>query len=263
MAFISVPLTCGLLFLVLTVMENMGETWWLWTWLLLSGFSLFISFLYPSFIAPIFNKFEPLPDGELKDKLNNLATKVEFKTSGLYVMDASKRSSHGNAYFTGVFGKKRIVLFDNLVKDLNADELVAVLAHELGHFKLHHIRYSLVRGFFLTGLLFYLLSLCLPLSSFYEAFFLSGVSSYGALVVFSLWYEILGFFITPVFSAISRKNEFAADNFAKNVMQSASELRQALLKLRKSNAAVPMSHPLFSQIYHSHPPLYERLKELK
>ena len=110
-------------------------------------------------------------------------------------MDGSSRSTHGNAYFTGVFGKKRIVLFDNLLKELSVDELLAVLAHELGHFKLNHIRWGLVRGFLLTGLMFYLLSLCLPLFSFYQAFYLRGISNYGALVVFILWYEILGFFI--------------------------------------------------------------------
>lgn len=251
-----------LLTAILWTMERMGSHWWIWTWLVIFGFSLLTAWLYPTFLAPIFNKFTPLEDGELKTKIFDLAKKVTFAADGISVMDASTRSSHGNAYFTGVFGKKKIVLFDNLLKSMGADEIVAVMAHELGHFKLHHIRWALIRSFFMTGLMFYALSLCLPLEPFYHAFGLSGVSQYGALVVFSLWFSPLGFVIQPISSYLSRRNEFAADAFALQQTDNKRLLGDALLKLRENNQAMPISHPWFSAWYHSHPPMLERLKAM-
>lgn len=252
----------ALLSAILWVMERMGDTWWLWAWGLMFGFSLLTAWLYPTFLAPLFNKFQPLEDGELKTKIFELAKRVDFAADGISVMDASKRSSHGNAYFTGVFGKKKIVLFDTLVKSMSADEIVAVMAHELGHFKLHHIRWSLVRGFFMTGLMLWGLSLCLPLDMFYHAFGMGGASTYGALVVFSLWFSPLGFIIQPLSSYLSRRNEFAADAFALQQTTNKRLLGDALLKLRENNQAMPLSHPLFSAMYHSHPPMLERLRAM-
>jgi STE24 endopeptidase len=142
-------------------------------------------------------------------------------------------------------------------------EIVAVLAHELGHFKLHHVRAALLRSVATTGLIFFALSLCLPLEAFYLAFYFEGVSNYGALVVFGMWFGLISFFLQPLSAWMSRRNEFAADNFAKAHSEGSDQLVNALIKLRESNAAMPISHPLFSKFYHSHPPLVERIQALK
>lgn len=248
---------------ILYIMEKMGSSWWLWAWIAMSGFSLFAAWIFPTLLAPIFNKFEPLKEGELKDKINELANKVGFQADGLFVMDASKRSSHGNAYFTGFFKKKRIVLFDTLMESLSNIEIVAVLAHELGHFKLHHVRTMLIRSILMTGVMFYLLSLALPLEQFYHAFGLTGVSNYGALFVFTLWFSLLDAVLQPLNSWMSRKNEFAADRFAKEQIGNPELLCDALLKLRESNHSMPITHPAYSAYYYSHPPLVERLAVLR
>lgn len=251
-----------LLALILWIMIASGGLWWLYAWIAICAFSLLTAWLYPSVLAPLFNKFNPVGEGELREKIFTLANKVDFNTSEIYVMDASKRSSHGNAYFTGVFGQKRIVLFDTLVKSLNADEIVAVLAHELGHFKLHHVRWGLVRGFLMAGLMFYVFSRVIDLSIAYEAFGLKGVSMYGALLVFSLWFGVVSFFIQPISHWISQRHEFQADAFAIQKGDAGSHLSKALLKLRETSQSMPISHPLFSLVYLSHPPLVERLKVL-
>lgn len=259
---LAVILGGALISLILWIMEKLGDTWWLWAWGAMAGFSLFAAWLYPTLIAPLFNKFRKLEEGELKSKINDLAKKIGFDTDGIYVMDASKRSSHGNAYFTGVFKKKRIVLFDTLVDMLKPDETVAVLAHELGHFKLHHVRSSLIRGICLQGLMFWGLSKFLPLTDFYTAFHLEGASTYGALTVFSLWFGLFEFVIQPVESFLSRRNEFAADAFA-GKFTSSKELSVALLKMREKSHAMPITHPAYSAMYHSHPPILERLRAMK
>jgi STE24 endopeptidase len=249
-----------LLSLLLWIMEATGHQWWVFAWLALSIFSLLTAWLYPTFLAPLFNKFSPLSSGELQDKIQDLANRIGFQADGIFVMDASKRSSHGNAYFTGVGSKKRIVLFDTLIDSMSAKEVVAVLAHELGHFKLHHVRTQLIRGVLMTGFIFFLLSLCLPLTPFYQAFGLEGVSNYGALVVFSLWFGVVDFATQPLENYISRRNEFSADAFAKLHIGESQSLGSALLKLREKSHVMPISHPLFSRVYHSHPPLLERLR---
>jgi STE24 endopeptidase len=264
--FKGMVLACimGAIFLgvLLWVMENMGKNWWLYAWAAASFFSILTAWIFPTLLAPLFNKFTPLPEGELKEKILNLSEKIGFKTSGLFVMDASKRSAHGNAYFTGLFGEKRIVLFDTLVEMLNNKQIVAVLAHELGHFKLHHVRWGIVRGIAMTGLFFYILHLCLPLEVFYQSFFLQGVSSYGALIVFGLWFGPIGFLFSPLSSHLSRKNEFAADRFAKKQLGTGEDLSQALLTLREKSHSMPLTHPIFSLFYHSHPPIIERIRAL-
>ena len=177
-------------------------------------------------------------------------------------MNASIRSTHGNAYFTGIFGEKKIVLYDSLVKALEPKEIVAVLAHELGHFKLNHVRWGLFRSTLISALLFYVLSICLPLKNFYLAFGFQGISNYAALTTFSLWFSIINFILIPIGSLISRKNEFAADHFAGLHIDNPKNLISALLKLRETNHSMPLSHPLYSSFYYSHPPLIERIKPL-
>ena len=252
----------AILALLLWIMSRMGSSWWWIAWLAFFGFSLATAWLYPVVLAPLFNKFSPLDEGDLKTEIFRLAQKIEFRAEGISIMDASTRSSHGNAYFTGVFGKKRIVLFDTLVKSMALKEIVAVLAHELGHFKLHHVRWGLVRSFFTTGLMFFLLSLCLPLAPFYISFGLEGVSNYGALIVFSLWFGPVGFLVQPFTSMISRRHEFQADAFALQNIDDRKALGDALLKLRETSHSMPIAHPLYSAFYHSHPPLLERLKAM-
>jgi STE24 endopeptidase len=176
-------------------------------------------------------------------------------------MDASRRTAHGNAYFTGLFRQKRIVLFDTLVEAMGVREVVAVLAHELGHFKLHHVRWAIVRSVAMSGLVFFGLSLALPLGAFYDAFFLEQ-TSYGALAVFGLWFSLVSFLVQPLTNALSRRHEFAADAFALRHGATPAELGSALKTLREKSRLLPLSHPLFSRVYHSHPPLLERLRAM-
>jgi len=244
---------------ILWIMERMGPTWWLWAWGVTTGFSVFAAWIYPTVLAPLFNKFTPLPDGELKEAILDLARRIGFRAGGLFVMDASRRTAHGNAYFTGLFRQKRIVLFDTLLEAMGSREVVAVLAHELGHFKLHHVRWAIVRSVARSGVVFYLLSLCLPLEPFYAAFFLER-TAYGALAVFGLWFGLVSFLLQPLENALSRRHEFAADAFALGSGATAAELGAALRKLREKSRLLPLSHPLYSRVYHSHPPLLERLR---
>ncbi|MBF0440787.1 MAG: M48 family metallopeptidase [Oligoflexales bacterium] len=259
--FLGTILGGALLYIVLWIMESKGP-WWIYAWIAVFGFSLMTMWIYPTLLAPLFNKFTPLEEGELKDKIFALADKVGFKADSISIMDASRRSTHGNAYFTGVFGKKKIVLFDTLVKSMTTDEIVAVLAHELGHFRLHHIRWRLIRSFLITGALFFALYYCSSFELFYKAFSFEGISNYGALVVFSLWFGLIGFLFSPIGSYISRRDEFDADRFALANHGDNKKLGDALLKLREKSHVMPISHPIFSAVYHSHPPLLERLKAM-
>lgn len=250
-----------LLAAVLWIMRAAGEAWWLWAWAAVSGFSVFTAWIYPALLAPLFNRFTPLPPGELREGIEALAARLGFRTGGIFVMDASRRTAHGNAYFTGLFRQKRIVLFDTLLEAMGAREVLAVLAHELGHFKLHHVRMALARSVLATGVTLWLLKSALDLTPFYEAFALRP-TTYGALVVFGLWLGLLEFLLQPLWNAMSRRHEFAADRFAVRAGAAADDLREALLKLREKSRALPLSHPLYSRVYHSHPPLLERLTAL-
>jgi STE24 endopeptidase len=251
------PLLAGLL----GVMERMGASWWLWAWALVVGFNLLAAWIYPTLLAPLFNRFTPLPEGELHEGILDLARRTGFRAGGVFVMDASRRTAHGNAYFTGLFGQKRIVLFDTLVEALGAREVIAVLAHELGHFKLHHVRWAIARSVAASGVLFFLLSRALPVYVFYAAFSLRP-TVYGALVVFGMWFSLAGFLLQPLENALSRRHEFAADAFAVRSGASPAELGAALRTLREKSRLLPVVHPLYSRVYHSHPPLVERLRAM-
>jgi STE24 endopeptidase len=240
-----------------------GQFWWLYAFLALTGFSLLVSWAYPVLIAPLFNKFHALEPGSLRDGIDQLAQKIGFATNGIFVMDASRRSSHGNAYFTGVFGKKRIVLFDTLVKDLSASQVIAVLAHELGHFKLHHVRKGLILSIISSFIMFYLLGLLLPYREFYQAFRFDGFSAHAALVVFPAWAGIAGFCFQPLGTWISRRHEFEADRFAHAALGAADDLVNALRVLREKSSAMPFAHWLYSTWYYSHPPMIERIRALR
>lgn len=260
---IGVVLGGLVLSLILWIMTAMGSFWWVYAWIAMSSFSLLAAWIYPTLLAPIFNKFTPLPEGELNNDIQKLAKKIQFNASSIFVMDASKRSSHGNAYFTGLFQKKRIVLFDTLVDSLTTSQIVSVLAHELGHFKLNHVRWMMIRSIALTGLLLFGISICMKLPQFYYAFGLEGISNYGALAVFSIWFGLIGFWLSPFQNGLSRRNEFAADRFALKQIENPQILGQALLRLREKSHGMPIAHPWYSLFYYSHPPLMERLTAMR
>ena len=253
-----------ILLVVLSIMDHAGSYWWIWGFVAVTLISLITTWLYPVLLAPIFNKFTPLDDGKLKDAILDLASKINFPTNGIFVMDASKRSTHGNAYFTGIFKKKRIVLFDTLLKDLTDEEIVAVLGHELGHFKLHHVRKNLIKSFIISFITFWLLSLTVNFEDFYRAFAFSSTSSYATLTVFGLWFSMVNFLFVPIANWFSRKDEFSADKFACGCGPDFStNLSEALLKLTTTNKSVPLVHPWYSFVYFSHPQLIERLSKIK
>ena len=255
-----------LLLIVFWLMEKMGGLWWLYVWLVWLAFSLLMLAIYPNFIAPLFNKFSPLADASLKERIEALLARCGFASSGLFVMDGSKRSSHGNAYFTG-FGKtKRIVFFDTLIERLTPTEIEAVLAHELGHFKRKHIVKMIIGQFALTLVVLALMGWVIDKPWFYAGlgFPLNGAEPPVAvsLLLFFLALPVFTFWLTPVASLISRKHEFEADAYA--VAQTrADDLVTALVKLYRDNASTLTPDPLHSAVYDSHPPASIRIAHLK
>ncbi len=254
---IGVPL----LYVILWLMEQTGDQWWIYTWLVISGFSLFMMWVYPTWIAPIFNKFEPLEEGETLDRINSLLTRCGFNSNGIFVIDGSKRSSHGNAYFSGFGRNKRIVFFDTLLKMLNDDELEAVLAHELGHFKKKHIIKGMAISFATTLLGLAILAWLMKSEWFYTALGVQHASTYMALLLFTLVLPVFTFVFQPLFSIFSRKNEFEADAFAAE-QTDAKHLIQALVGLYRENASTLTPDPVYSAFYDSHPPAPVRIARL-
>jgi STE24 endopeptidase len=251
-----------LLFGVLWLMERMGEFWWLYVWLVWMAFNLLILFIYPSFIAPLFNKFAPLQDEAMKARIESLLARCGFTAQGLFVMDGSKRSAHGNAYFTG-FGKtKRIVFFDTLLARLSGNEVEAVLAHELGHFKRHHVMKRIVATFAMSLGFLWLLGLLMQTDWFYNGLGVSTPSTALALLLFFMTLPIFSFLLHPLLSAYSRKHEFEADAYAAR-QTAASDLVNALVKLYQDNAATLTPDPLYSKFYDSHPPAALRIAHLQ
>jgi STE24 endopeptidase len=251
-----------LVYLILWLMETMGNYWWLWVWVVLVGFNLLVLIIYPSFIAPLFNKFTLLEDAELKQRIESLLTKCGFQSRGIFIMDGSKRSSHSNAYFTGIGTAKRIVFFDTLIKQLNPDELEAILAHELGHFKHKHIVKQMLISFALTLVTLFGLSLLLDQPIFYQALGVSQISHYNGLILFMLLIGVFMFLFAPLASYFSRKNEFEADDFAKQHSNKDS-LISGLVKLYRSNAGTLTPDPLYVAFYYSHPPASTRIANLE
>ena len=246
---------------ILWLMERMGSLWWLYVWLFWCGFNLLILFIYPAWIAPLFNRFSPLEDQELKSRIEALLARCGFAASGLFVMDGSRRSSHGNAYFTG-FGKtKRIVFFDTLLSRLQPAEVEAVLAHELGHFKHHHIGKRISLIFASTLFLLIVLGKLMEASWFYAGLGVHAQNTTLALILFSLALPVFAFLLTPLASFYSRRHEFEADRYAA-AHASAAELIKALVKLYEDNAATLTPDPLHSLFYDSHPPAALRVSRL-
>jgi len=260
-SLLGLVLGVPLLYVVLWLMQQAGEQWWIYTWLVISGFSLFMMWVYPTWIAPIFNKFEPLEEGETLKRITSLLERCGFSSNGIFVIDGSKRSSHGNAYFSGFGRNKRIVFFDTLLKMLNDDELEAVLAHELGHFKKKHIIKGMAISFTTTLVGLAVLAWLMKAEWFYTSLGISQPSTYMALLLFTLILPVFTFAFQPLLSIFSRKNEFEADAFAAQ-QTDAKYLVQALVGLYRENASTLTPDPLYSAFYDSHPPAPVRIAQL-
>ncbi|MDY6994420.1 MAG: M48 family metallopeptidase, partial [Pseudomonadota bacterium] len=257
MLMIGIPFAA----LVLWLMLHMGSWWWLSVWLVWMGFSLLMIWAYPTVIAPWFNQFKPLENEELKQRIENLLQRNGFASQGVFVMDGSKRSGHGNAYFTGLGTHKRIVFFDTLLNGLNADEVEAVLAHEVGHFKRKHIQKRMLWMAIISLAGLALLGWLMQQQWFYHGLGVSTPSTYMALLLFILVMPVFSFFLHPLLAWFSRQHEFEADDFAAQ-QANAQTLIHALVKLYKENASTLTPDPLYSAVYDSHPPAPVRIKHL-
>ncbi len=260
-AVIGLPI----LALILWLMGSTGGLWWLWAWAAWMGFNLLILVLYPTVIAPLFNKFEPLQDEQLKSRVSALMRRCGFSAKGLFVMDGSKRSAHANAYFTGFGAAKRVVFYDTLLKQLTPDEVDAVLAHELGHFRHKHIVQRIVMLFGLSLGALWLLGWLSQQVWFYSGLgvqvHLNAPNDALALLLFLLVVPVFSYFVSPLSAHLSRRHEFQADAYA-CAQTSGSDLSSALLKLYKDNASTLTPDPLFARFYYSHPPASERLARM-
>ncbi|MGJ7546072.1 M48 family metallopeptidase [Variovorax sp. LT1R16] len=260
-AVIGLPIAA----LILWLMGAAGELWWLWAWAAWTGFNLLLMLVYPSFIAPLFNKFKPLDDASLKARVTALMQRCGFAAKGLFVMDGSRRSAHANAYFTGFGASKRVVFYDTLLRQLNAGEVEAVLAHELGHFKHRHIVKRMVTMFALSLAGFALLGWVSSQSWFYAGLGvqpnMAAPNNALALLLFMLAVPVFGFFVAPLSARMSRKHEFEADAYAV-AQTSGADLAAALLKLYQDNASTLTPDPVFVKFYYSHPPASERLARM-
>ena len=269
---LGILLGLPLLFGALWLMEKTGANWWLYVWLMWVAFNLIILSVYPTWIAPLFNKFTPLEDAALKARIEQLMQKCGFKSSGLFVMDGSRRSSHGNAYFTGFGQNKRIVFFDTLLSQLNPPEIEAVLAHELGHFKRNHVIKRIFLTFTISLVFLWLLGYLMNQDWFYQGLGvfssnetlanISSPSTAMALLLFFLVMPTFTFLFQPLSSLYSRKHEFEADAYAVE-KASSGDLIQALVKLYQDNAATLTPDPLHSAFYDSHPPASVRIARLQ
>ncbi len=262
---LGVALGLPIVALILWLMGAAGPRWWLWAWGAWMAFNLLVMVIYPTLVAPLFNKFEPLTDTALKERVERLMARCGFAAKGLFVMDGSRRSAHGNAYFSGFGPAKRVVFFDTLLTKLNGPEVEAVLAHELGHFKHRHItkRIALMFAMSLGG--FALLGWLAQQPGFYLGLgvqpSLAAPNDALALMLFLLAGPVFGFFVTPVASHFSRRDEFQADAYAR-AQASGADLSSALLKLHEDNAGTLTPDPVYARFYYSHPPAAERLAAL-
>lgn len=258
---VAVALGAPILFAALWLMHSAGQYWWLYLWLVWSIFNLLVLAIYPTFIAPLFNKFTPMTDDTLKMRIEALLQKCGFKSQGLFVMDGSTRSGHGNAYFTGFGNSKRVVFFDTLLERLDTDEIEAVLAHELGHFKHNHVIKRIILMFVISFLSLALLGWLAEQAWFYQGLGVAERSSHMALLLFMLVSPLFLFILRPLLASYSRKNEFEADDYAAR-HASAQHLVHALVKLYRDNASTLTPDPIHSRFYDSHPPASVRIAKL-
>ncbi|MBI4548183.1 MAG: M48 family metallopeptidase [Ignavibacteriae bacterium] len=253
------PLLSG----ILALFEYTGPSAWLYCWMITILFTLFIQFVAPTWIMPLFNKFIPLADGELKQAIMSLAEQLRFPLQGVYVMDGSKRSSKTNAFFTGFGKNKRIAMFDTLIAKHTVSELVAVLAHEIGHYKKKHIIQGIVISNVHLGVMFLMFSFFINNEALFDAFFMEHVSIYASLIFFGMLYSPAEFIISIFLHLLSRKNEYEADQFAAETVGQPETMIEALKKLSLDNLSHLTPHPFYVWLNHSHPPVLERIKAIR
>ncbi|MBM4166804.1 MAG: M48 family metallopeptidase [Ignavibacteria bacterium] len=258
-ALLGIVLGAPLLAGILAFFFYTGENAWLYCWLVATVFILFVQFIAPTWIMPLFNKFTPLEEGELREKIFALGKKLQFPLNEIYVMDGSKRSNKSNAFFTGFGKNKRIALFDTLIVKHTTDELVAVLAHEIGHYKKKHIQVGMVMSIVHTGIMFYVLSLFISDKNLFAAFFMQEQSIYAGMIFFGMLFTPFEFFISLGMQILSRKNEFEADAFAKENIERSDDMINALKKLSADNLSNLTPHPFHVFLHYSHPPVLKRI----
>ena len=259
---ISVVFASTLYAVVISIIERLGDNWWIYAFVAVFLFQAIVFYLYPVLILPLFNKLEPITDEKFKEPIEKLLNKINFKAKGLFVMDGSLRSSHGNAFFTGYGNNKRIVFYDTLLETITPKEMESILGHELGHYKLGHIRRTLVSSIFFGFLGFYILGQVFMADQFFYGHGLDEVTLYSKFLLFYLVIGSYTFFTKPFTSYISRQREFAADDFSIEYTEVESMI-SGLLKLSKDNASNLTPDPLYSSYYYSHPPIAERVKSLE
>ena len=252
-----------LLSLLLLMVRYSGNVWWIWAWLIFFAFQLLMTVIYPTLIAPIFNKFTPIEDNELAKKIEDLSHKEGLVIKGIFQMDAARRSRHTNAYFTGLGKSKRIVLYDTLLNSHEDDEILAVLAHEIGHLKRGHIKKQLMIIGIVSLILFFLASRMIEWKWMFESFGFSNTLIYVGLFLIAVLWEPVGFFLSPLAMVISRRFEREADQYVFNAFEAGKPLIRALKKMALDNLSNLHPHPLFVCFHYSHPPLTERIKNLK
>ncbi len=251
-----------ILALVLWIMDSIGDLWWLYAWAVIISFSLLMSWLFPTVIAPLFNKFTPMEEGPLKQRIQGLLQRCGFNSQGIFIMDGSRRSGHGNAYFTGLGNNKRIVFFDTLVNSLEQEELEAVLAHELGHFKCKHVIKMLITSSVMTLISFAILGWLIHQDWFFTGLGVNTPSNASALLLFMLVSPVFTTFMQPISAYFQRKFEFEADDFATQHAQG-SKMISGLVKLYEENASTLTPDPLYSAFHYSHPPAAIRIAHIE
>lgn len=256
---IGAPVLAG----IIAFFEFGGPWAWVYAWLAVTLFSLVMQYVAPTWIMPLFNKFTPLEDGELRQAIEAYAEKVDFPLQGIYVIDGSRRSAKSNAFFTGFGKNKRIALYDTLIENHTTDELVAVLAHEIGHYKKKHIVKNMSLSILQTGIMFALLSIFLQVPALFDAFFMDEMSVYAGLVFFGLLYSPVEMLLGMGMQAISRRHEFEADYFAATTINQAEEMVNVLKKLSKDNLSNLTPHPFYVFLNYSHPPTLQRIEAIR
>ena len=248
---------------ILFILEKTGPAAWLYGWAIVTVFTLLLQYIAPTWLMPLFNKFKPVEDGELKDAVFAFAGKVKFPLKNLFVMDGSKRSSKSNAFFTGFGKNKRIALYDTLIEKHTVGEIVAILAHEIGHYKKKHILTGMLISIVHTGVIFFLLSIFLGERGLFEAFYMNSMPVYAGLLFFGMLYSPIEMILSMVMNIVSRKNEYAADRFAVESSGLKSEMVSALKKLSGTNLVNLTPHPFMVFMNYSHPPMLERIRKIE
>ncbi len=256
---IGIPLVSG----ILLFFQYAGEMAWFYCWIATTVFIIAIQYIFPTFIMPLFNRFDPIEEGELKDSIFAYARSIDFNFDNIYVMDGSKRSSKSNAFFSGLGKSRRIVLFDTLINQHTVPELVAVLAHEMGHYKKKHIQKGIFVGVVQMGVIFFIMSFFISYRGLFDAFYMEEMSIYAGLVFFGMLYSPLGFILEIAMHAFSRKNEYEADRFAVETSGRGEAMINALKKLSVNNLSNLIPHPVYVFLNYSHPPVLERINRIR